>query len=103
MHGQVNANTVLIIRNLWEDNAIIEISFNSPGLKAFWINERDEERNEVSTAFEISQGISYHVIADDRRNVLLYNNSNEVREYDITLVEIGAPLSLGSVSATSGF
>ncbi|SOD15756.1 hypothetical protein SAMN06298224_2213 [Fibrobacter sp. UWB16] len=101
MNGTVAANTVLIIRNFWGNGTIVEVNLNAPNLRAFWINNHDEADDEISTDCEINQGESIHVIANNRRNVILYNNSAEAHDYDISFYVAGLPL--GAMSATSGF
>ncbi len=101
MVGNVDPNTVLIIRNLWDNGTIIEVNFNAPNLRAFWINVQDEAQHEISTNYEINQGETIHVISNNRRNVLLYNGGDEERHYEILFNVAGLPF--GSASAKAGF
>lgn len=103
MRGLVNANSVVIIRNKFDDNTTVEVNNNSLNLRVFWANEQDIQNTTLSAGCEIRLGNTISVVSNGRRHIVVYNNSDQNLPYDVSIKAIGLPLPFGPVSATSGF
>ncbi len=100
----VNANTVKIIRSNWTNDTIIVTNLRLRGeARLFWANEDDIHNQTAPLGSEIQLGEIVYVVVEERKNLIILNQSGNPQHIIIDISVNPVPPSFRPISATSGF
>ena len=102
--NNIAANTVMILRNNWSNGTIVVVDLRQLGQAHFyWATDNEVQQQSVSPEYTIQPGESVYVVADERKNIVILNQSNAVQHVCIEVDVNPVPPSFRPISATSGF